>query len=194
MRIICIKDIRRIDGSKGFYLSLEDNKDNKDSEATPIEEFSKEDFASLCETYKPCVLDERLYSFAVNYGWLDKQPEVYNRKLPPKGFYNATIIGDLFDVDCVKVGAIVNLLDIKNSDDCSMQNLKGKNYTQYFYNISAVLKIGKYIGFFSTVEPSKEELEEVLNCLAKIRYCGSKPNKKEALWLDSWNNKYLQKK
>lgn len=191
MRIICIKNIRRIDGSKGFYLSLEDN---KDSEATPIEKLSKEDFIKICEKYKPFVLDEKLYCYAVNHRWLDKQPEVYNEKLPPRGFYNATIIGDLFDVDCVKVGTIVNLLDIKNSDDCSAQSFKDKDYIQYFYNALAALKIGKYIGFFSTVEPSKEELEKVLNCLAKIRYCGSKPNKKEALWLDSWNNKYLQKK
>ena len=192
MRFVRVKDIRRMDGSKVFYLSLEE-KDAKDMKIKSIDEFSKEDFINLCENYKPCVFDENLYSFFVNLGWLDKQPEVYNSKLPPKGFYNATVIGDLFDIDCMKVGAIVNLLDIKNSDDCSVQMPKDKNYTQYFYNVSAVLKIGKYIGFFSTTEPSKEELEKVLDCLAKFRYCGSKPSKKEIFWLDSWNDKYLQK-
>ena len=192
MRFVSVKDVRRIDGSKEFYISLEE-KNTKDMKIKSIEEFSKEDFINLCEIYKPCILDENLYSFAVNNRWLDKQPEVYNRKLPPKGFYNATVIGDLFDIDCMKVGTIVNLLDIKSSNDCSVQNIKEKNYTQYFYNASAVLKIGKYIGFFSTIEPSKEELEKVLNCLAKFRYGGCKPTNQEASWLDSWNDNYLQK-
>ena len=191
MRFVFVENVRRMDGSKEFYLSL---KEAKNMKIKSIEEFSKEDFIEICETYKPCVLDENLYSFAVNRGWLDKQPEVYNRKLPPKGYYTATIIGDLFDIDCMKVGTIVNLLDIKNSNDCSAQKEEGKHYIQYFYNASAVLKIGKYIGFFSTAEPSKEELEKVLDYLAKVRYCGSKPNEKEALWLDSWNDKYLQVK
>lgn len=73
MRYLIIRDVRRMDGSKAFYLSVEE-KDPKDMKIKSIEEFSKEDFIKICENNKPCVLEERLYYFAVNKGWLAKWP------------------------------------------------------------------------------------------------------------------------
>jgi hypothetical protein len=73
MRYLIIKDVRKMDGSKAFYLFIED-KVPKDFKGKSIEELSKEDFLKICENNKPCILEERLYCFAVNKGWLAKWP------------------------------------------------------------------------------------------------------------------------
>lgn len=126
------------------------------------------------------------------------KPKDIRMKIPPKGWYNATIIGDLFDTSCSKIGFVANTIGIKKTSDCiEINSISGGSkdsiYVQYFYNSSAILKIGKELGYFKKIEPDIESLETIMEFLSKIRYNGYKPTKKIAEVLDKWNDKYLTK-
>lgn len=172
------------------YELTEDEKKRMDERQQKVFKFLKE----------KAIMKEKINKiFEDKIDQMIDKPKDIRMKIPPKGWYNATIIGDLFDVDCSKVGLVANTIGIKKTSDCievnsiSSSGNKENIYVQYFYNSSAILKIGKELGYFTKIEPDIESLEAIMECLSKIRYNGYKPGKKAAEILDKWNDKYLIK-